>query len=71
MPRWKHKTKETVNTVPIGVNVTQAMKLVPLSRSSLYEAMKEGRLKFRYVEGVRIILYPDLVRLAAGETEAK
>jgi hypothetical protein len=47
------------------------VRLLPLSRSAFYEAMKSGRLKYHKVEGTRCINFADLQRFALGEPNAE
>jgi hypothetical protein len=63
------RPRKIVQREPIGVSVKEALMLVPVGRSSLYKAMQSGVLKSRKVLGIRIIDYPSLKALAAGETE--
>ena len=64
------KARKFKEREPICVSVREALQLVPIGRSSLYEAMKDGRIKSSKVLGIRAIDYSSLKAFMAGESDA-
>lgn len=52
---------------PIALSVSDAVKASGLGRTTLYEAMSEGRMETRKVGRKRLILTRSLRRLIEGE----
>jgi len=49
---------------PLCVSVKQALALIPLGQTALYEAMNDGRLESSLVNGKRFINFKSLKRFA-------
>lgn len=58
---------ETQTMEPIALSVSDAVKASGLGRTTLYEAMSEGRMETRKVGRKRLILTRSLRRLIEGE----
>ena len=52
---------------PIALSVAEAVKVSGLGKTTLYEAMAQGRLESRLVGRKRLILVRSLRRLIEGE----
>ena len=67
-PRYSAGTlAETPTMEPIALSVSDAVKASGLGKTTLYEAMADGRLETRKVGRKRLILTRSLRRLIEGE----
>jgi excisionase family DNA binding protein len=58
----------SLSDAKIAYRINEAAEAIGLSRSSLYELAKEGKLSIRKVYGRSLILREDLIALVRGET---
>jgi hypothetical protein len=63
MPSYNKK----VDLEPLAVSPKQALAIVPIGMTSLYEAMNDGRLESTLVNGRRWINYLSLKKFAGVE----
>jgi excisionase family DNA binding protein len=68
-------SRKTSGPLPIeqraGVTVQLAAQYVGISKSRLYELLKDGTLEGRIVHGRRIVLVPSLLKMIGGAPSAK
>ena len=58
--RHGRKPRKRIHRDPIAVSVNEALEIVPIGRSTLFKALKDGRVKSRLAFGVRAIDYVSL-----------
>ena len=56
----RRKPRKTVEREPIVVSISEALEIVPVGRSTLFELLKDGTIKSRKIQGVRCIDYRSL-----------
>jgi hypothetical protein len=70
MPRHPKRKAKPTNDLPFAQRVTctvdAAVKHSGLGRSTIWEAMKDGRIEFINLEGRRLIKVPAFLKLLEG-----
>ena len=65
----KHKARKITPRDPIAVSITEALRLVPVGKTTLFAMVKDGTIKSRKTGGVRAIDYASLKAAFAAPTE--
>ena len=67
----QRKPRSVTRHEPIGVSIREALQMVPIGRSTLFEILKSGKLKSKLVCGQRVIDYRSLREMFEGHSEFK